>query len=205
MGSLAALHTSSPAFKGATQKWVPKSKKREENPNRKQRTAKLRDRALEEWLHHSNYTMQHGQDAEIRVEPVSSVEEQWFTYVLALTWEIPIVQLLCRIGQLSKALQVKTNSFFSAFLEWQKTAHLRTEDEFLVGKKIMRQSLAPVCRFGQSNLYDRIAMISFITDRNIPQSTLLAHKTWNQNHSFITACKDPQTLSFSHQGGNFPI
>jgi len=37
-----------------------------------------------------------------------------------LTWEVPIVQLLGRIGQLSKALQVKTNWFFSAFLERQE-------------------------------------------------------------------------------------
>lgn len=68
----------------------------------------------------------------------------------------------------------------------------------------MRQSLATFCPCGQGNSYDRIAIISFITDRNIPQSTLLAHKTWSQSHSFITACKGPQTLSFSHGRGQSP-
>lgn len=42
-------------------------------------------RAWGEWLRHSDCTMQHGQDAEIRVEPVSSEGEQQVTYTLALT------------------------------------------------------------------------------------------------------------------------
>lgn len=42
-------------------------------------------RAWGEWLCHSDCTMQHSQDAEIRVEPVSSEGEQRVTYGLALT------------------------------------------------------------------------------------------------------------------------
>lgn len=57
---------------------------------------------------------------------------------------------------------------------------------------------------GQRNSYDRVATIALTVDRNIPRSTLLAHGTWNQGHSFITACKDPQTSSFSHHGGQVP-
>lgn len=74
-----------PRFQGCHSEMGAEIENREENPTRKQRASKLRDRALEEWLHHSDYTMQHGQDAEIRVEPVASAEKQRFTYVLALT------------------------------------------------------------------------------------------------------------------------
>jgi len=69
---------------------------------------------------------------------------------------------------------------------------------------MMRQSLAPFCRFGQSNWGDRSAVISLTTDRNTPQSTPLAHEAWTQGHSLITACKDPQTLPLGHHGGQAP-
>lgn len=61
-----------------------KTGNREGKPTEKS-TSKLRARAWEEWLRHSDHTMQHGQDAETSVEPASSAGEQRFTYGLALT------------------------------------------------------------------------------------------------------------------------
>lgn len=79
---LPAWHASHPSFKGATQKWVPKPKR---EPQQKEQTPKLRQRAVEEQPGHSDCTMRHGHDAETRGGPGSSVEEQQFTYGLALT------------------------------------------------------------------------------------------------------------------------
>lgn len=90
MGHGEAPRTAPPAPpRGCRTESGAKIKKREGSPKRAQRTSKLRDRALEEWLQHSDYTMRHGQDAEISVEPVSSVEEQRFTYGLPLPERSP--------------------------------------------------------------------------------------------------------------------